>query len=262
MGRDPAEHIRRNDPWYTSDQTAGAYNRHQKRVTASAVAFIVDVLENVRQRQGQARKLKLLDAGCGDGVLLTRFVQLGGFEVYGVDYNPVRVERAKENAPQAIIKEGDLTSLTSLGFRSGFFDVIVANQVLEHILEDALVLMLMTDLLNEDGVLVLGVPNEGCLLAQLRNKILQPNIKRTTDHVNFYTERAITGKLVQAGLTVENVERTGFFFPHEALSICLNSWDGGYKLTRLLGKAIKSQVAGFHFVCRKGGNDAHSASKG
>lgn len=261
MDRDPVEFVGRNDPWYTSDQMAGAYNRHQRRVTIDAIAFIVAVLADICRWHGPARKLTLLDAGCGDGVLLAHLVHMGNFEVYGVDYNLVRVERARRNSPQAIVKEGDLTSLTSLGFGSGFFDVIVASQVLEHISEDTLALTLMADLLNEDGVLILGVPNEGCLLAQLRNKVLQPSIERTTDHVNFYTEKTIVSKLTRAGFIAEKVERTGFFHPHEVLSVCLNSWSGGYKLTQLAGRILKSQVAGFHLVCRKGGKDEHPTGK-
>ena len=101
-------------------------------------------------------------------------------------------------------------------------------------------------------VFILGVPNEGCLLGRIRNNILQPSIAKTTDHVNFYTENSVLDKLTKSGFGVYEVERTGFLFPHEAINAVMSSYGWGYKLSGILGKVIKSQVAGYHFVCRRG----------
>lgn len=257
-GKEPVEQIAENNPWYTVDHVSSSRQRRQRLVIADRIRFITSTLEewreNNRRQQGEKRKLKLLDAGCGDGVLLEPLTHLEGFEIYGVDYSPVRVKRARENAPQAVVQQADLTSpesLARLGFTDEFFDAIVMSQVLEHIAQDTSVLRHIATLLSTNGIFILGVPNEGCLLGRIRNKVLQPNIARTTDHVNFYTEKDMTQKLVQAGFVVDKVERTGFLFPHEALNVLLASWSGGYRITGLLGRTIKSQVASYHSVCRR-----------
>lgn len=255
----PTEQIAENNPWYTVDHVSSSKQQRQRLVIADRIKFIANMLEEWReatyQQRGKREKLKLLDAGCGDGVLLEPLTHLEGFEVYGVDYSPIRVKRASENASQATVQQADLTrpeSLARLGFTDGFFDAIVMSQVLEHIAQDASVLKYIATLLRDDGVFILGAPNEGCLLGRIRNRVLQPSIARTTDHVNFYTERDMVHKLAQAGFAVDKIDRTGFFFPHEAINICLASWNGGYKIAKLLGRAVKSQVASHHFVCYKG----------
>ena len=53
------------------------------------------------------------------------------------------------------------------------FEVIILNHVLEHIDDDVFVLENLKRLLRPGGRLVVGVPNEGCLLATLRNYVLE-----------------------------------------------------------------------------------------
>lgn len=242
----PIEKIKSSDPWYTDEQIVSSQGQGRRQVIAKRVSFIVRTL--TEWSRGKSLPLNLLDAGCGDGVLLKNLVTLTGFKVYGIDYNPLRVDRARKNAPQAIVRQSDLRSLD---FKDSFFDVIVMSQVLEHIPEDVLVLKCLARILKENGILILGVPNEGCLLAQLRNKYLERNISKTTDHVYFYTERTVIGKIAEAGFAIDKVARTGFFFPHQIIHTWLASRDWGYTLMQIMGKLIKSQVAGFHFVCRK-----------
>jgi 2-polyprenyl-3-methyl-5-hydroxy-6-metoxy-1,4-benzoquinol methylase len=256
--KEPIEQISKGDPWYVADQITSSQSRRQRRIITDRITFILQIVtewrDKIGQQQGSAKPLRLLDAGCGDGVLLRVLTRLESFKVYGVDYNSLRVDRAKKNAPEALIREGDLRNI---GFEKDFFDVIIMSQVLEHIPEDVSVLKSLARILNRDGILILGVPNEGCLLAQLRNKYLQPSISKTTDHVNFYTEKTIMRKIVEAGLTVDRVAKTGFFFPHQMINAWLASRDWGYKLMQLLGELVKSQVADLHFVCRKSNLDCH-----
>lgn len=261
-GKEPTEQIARDNPWYTVDHVSSSQQRRQRLVIADRIKFITDTLEE--WGRGKEKRPKILDAGCGDGVLLKPLTDLGTFNVYGIDYNPIRVRRARGNAPQATVHQADLTqpkSMQGLGFRDGHFDAIIMSQVLEHIEQDEQVLEYVATLLDDSGIFILGVPNEGCLMGRIRNKVLQPSIARTTDHVNFYTEKDMLHKLNRAGFTVDRVERTGFLFPHEAINICLASWNGGYRAAGLLGKVIKSQVAGYHFVCRRKRKNEHSTSQ-
>lgn len=252
MSKEPIEQIGKGNQWYIADQIAESESPRQRRVIADRIRFILQTVTEWRdktcQQQDSVLPLRLLDAGCGDGVLLKALAPLEGFEIYGVDYNPLRVNRAKENVPKAIVRQGDLRNLD---FEDSFFDVIIMSQVLEHILEDVLVLKSLARILKRDGILILGVPNEGCLLAQLRNKYLESYILKITDHVNFYTEKTIMMKIVEAGFAVDRVVRIGFAFPHQMITAWLNSRDWGYQLGQLLGRLVKSQVAAFHFVCRK-----------
>jgi len=246
MTKEPAEQVEKGNPWYTDDQITSSESPWQRRVIADRTEFILGTVDDCRRTK--APPLRVLDAGCGDGTLLKVLIHLGGLSVYGIDYNALRVGRARENAPEAVVMRG---LLEDLYISHDFFDIVILSQVLEHIKEDARVLESLTRVLKPDGILILGVPNEGCFLAQLRNRYLERSISKTTDHVNFYTEKTIRGKIAEAGLTITNTKRTGFFFPHQMLNVLLSSTSRGYKLMQVLGRLIPSQVACFYFVCRK-----------
>ena len=252
VAKEPLEQIRKGDSWYVSDQMAEFEGRsHIRRTIDNRLRFIFETIEEWENKTAQSSQsvLRLLDAGCGDGVLLKVLTNLKGFEVYGVDYSPLRVGRAQANVPEAIVSQGDLRNLH---FEDDFFDVVILSQVLEHIPEDVPVLKSLARVLKRDGILILGVPNEGCFIAQLRNKYFESIISRTTDHVNFYTEKTIGEKIAQAGLSIEKLMRENFFFPHSIIQTFLTSHEWGFRIAMILNKLIKSQVAGLYFVCKKG----------
>jgi 2-polyprenyl-3-methyl-5-hydroxy-6-metoxy-1,4-benzoquinol methylase len=144
-----------------------------------------------------------------------------------------------------------LQDLTQPGFREGKFHVIVISQVIEHIPEDEKVLRILFDLLLDGGCLILGTPNEGCFLARLRNHLLEPYIRRTTNHVHFYTEKEVRKKIEKSGLVIQEVMREGFFSPLSRISYLFGSHPFLFNLMDNLGRLFPSQVAGFYFLCRK-----------
>jgi SAM-dependent methyltransferase len=77
--------------------------------------------------------VRVLDFGCGRGVLVARLRQLG-HEAYGVDICESYIRSAAAYFPKA---EGfPAISLIAGGrtmFPPGFFDVVMTNQVLEHV---------------------------------------------------------------------------------------------------------------------------------
>jgi len=48
-----------------------------------------------------------------------------------------------------------------LNFEDSFFDVIIMSQLLEHTPEDGVVLKSLARILKREGILFLGMPNEG-----------------------------------------------------------------------------------------------------
>lgn len=108
--------------------------------------------------QGQGR---LLDVGCGPGRLL-QDLREQGWDVYGVDFSPVAVERARSVG--LAVKQGDLISAA---YDDGFFDVVLFNHSLEHMYEPVTVLREAYRVLKPGGTLVLYLPNAGSTEARL-----------------------------------------------------------------------------------------------
>lgn len=222
--RNPESEIEAANPWYVEDQFLVQLGSPAFRaVIENRWRVFADAIEQWAAANGAA-PARLLDAGCGDGInlaLLSRFVKELGWptKVTGADYSPLRIGRARTTSADLL-----RTSVTALGFKDGSFDVIICNQVLEHVPDDQGALLELRRVLRPGGLLIIGVPNEGSPLGLLRNRVLQRSILRTTDHVNMYTHQMLRDRLTRADLRVVRILSDGFFVPHTRLHGWLNRW--------------------------------------
>jgi glycosyltransferase involved in cell wall biosynthesis/2-polyprenyl-3-methyl-5-hydroxy-6-metoxy-1,4-benzoquinol methylase len=238
--------VMENNPWYTGEQLTAAQGE-QIRTIQRRYRFI---LENIEEhlKSGRRNPIRVLDAGCGDGVQLKVLSQIPSIEVWGADYNPLRAKRARQNFPKARIVCGNLLQLP---FAQASFDIILCSQVIEHIPQDDLLLKKLAHTLKPKGLLILGTPNEGCFMARLRNHIFARRILKSTDHLHFYKESIIRRKIEGAGFIIQEVMRENWFFPHQRINYYLTNRNWGFRLMAWLNKIIPSQTAGYYFRCIK-----------
>jgi SAM-dependent methyltransferase len=196
---------------------------------------------------------RLLDAGCGDGINLIGLGEIAGrlgldIEMHGVDYNPLRVERAAQlPGVRAMIQ----ARLDALPYPDGCFDVVLCNHVIEHITADQAVLQSLRRVTAAGGLLIVGVPNEGCFMGRLRNHLLQRSVLRKTDHVHFYTSGMLSDLVLAPGFSLMRLERSGFLTPHGAAHYVLTATRLGRGLLRRLGSWFPSQSADLILVARR-----------
>ena len=72
----------------------------------------------------------VLDAGCGAGEPVAKYLVEHGFQVTGIDLSPNILEIAKKQVPGANFLEGDMTHLN---FSDQFFDGVVSLYAIWHI---------------------------------------------------------------------------------------------------------------------------------
>ncbi|RLJ68000.1 class I SAM-dependent methyltransferase [Sulfurisoma sediminicola] len=193
-----------NPDWYRTEQppeAASPWRHHLKKRRH----YVTSVLKRELAQRGRARAPRLLDLGCGDG---TNLLWLKDFaeNLYGSDYNPVRLARAHARSPEATLFLADILDYPAV---DGCFDVVFFNHVIEHIPDDGAALATAYRILAPGGLLILGTPNEGSWWWQLAYR-RAPEIRRTTDHVHFYTAESIREKMRQAGFSVFEVEHMGW----------------------------------------------------
>jgi SAM-dependent methyltransferase len=234
--RNPQAEIAADNPWYVEDQFAVQLGSPAFRAVVENRWRIFSAAIDDWIRAAGAPPARLLDAGCGDGINLSYFARLGrerrwSTRLVGADYSPLRVDRARA-VDASLIR----TSVTALGFADRTFDVIICNQVLEHVPDDRLAFGELRRVLRPGGLLLVGVPNEGSPLGILRNHVLQRSILRTTDHVNMYNQQLLRDRLSEAGLQVTRIIADGFFVPHTRL----HSWLNAAPLVRRSLNAITS----------------------
>lgn len=193
-----------NPEWYRAEQPAEAISPWRHHLKKRRL-YVSGAIRRELAKRGRQRAARLLDLGCGDG---TNLLWLGEFAetLYGSDYNLVRLTRAQARSPEARLFLGNILNYPAI---DGCFDIVFFNHVIEHIPDDAAALETVRRILMPGGLLVLGTPNEGSWWWQLAYK-RAPEIRRTTDHVHFYTADSIGAKMRAAGLDVFEIKHMGW----------------------------------------------------
>ena len=245
----PLDQIRAGNPWYISDQFRSQFSRrgHRRIITNRWMSFASMIIS--WRAIERTSEIQVLDAGCGDGLNLLGLTNLSHshnipLSLDGVDYNPVRLQRARVNAPAATIH---CASLLNLPFEDSKYDVVLCSHVLEHIPECRKALAELNRVLRPGGLLLTAVPNEGCLMARLRNNLFQTLISSTTDHVHFFTERSFSTLLIQSGFDISSIRRETFFFPHSYLNFLIAELPLGLAIMNSLRRTFPSQAGGLLF---------------
>ncbi len=238
-----AQAILEDNPWYTGSQFEWAGKPWIKPIYAARRRYFVQCIERAKERAG--REIQVLDAGCGDGYWLAALQEIAGIRLSGVDYNPLRVERARQAAPHLSVR-----CLSLLDYPADRrFDVILCSQVIEHLADDLGLLRKLHALPVPGGTLILGTPNQGSPLARWRDRRYARR-GFVTDHVQFYTEPAIRRKIGAAGFGIDSVLREVFFPGDERLQYPLTKRRWGFRLLELLTVLMPWQCSDFYFECR------------
>lgn len=88
--------------------------------------------DNILSLLDRNQNAKVIDIGCGDGKVTIRYKEkIGCREIIGVDGVKARLSAAKRHGVKVLF--ADLEK--KWPFKSGEFDVVVSNQVIEHVLD-------------------------------------------------------------------------------------------------------------------------------
>lgn len=111
-------------------------------------------------RFAELTKPRILDFGCGPGWLANILGTFG--PTLGVDLSRGAISRAKERYPGVGYEAVDVFNWD---YPAGTFDVVVSQEVLEHVEDQSRYLDIAHDLLRAGGYLILTTPNAKTMLA-------------------------------------------------------------------------------------------------
>ena len=148
----------------------------------------------------------ILDVGCYDGTFLS-LISSKNNKLYGVEASNYGVDQARGKG--ITVEHFFFDDKTSLPFENGFFDLIVAGEIIEHIYDTDFFLVEIKSLLKNKGVLLISTPNLASLGRRLmlffgQSPIIEdsPNEPESSGHIRYFTFRTLEKLLNKHGFKV------------------------------------------------------------
>jgi SAM-dependent methyltransferase len=224
---------------------------------AEAIAAFVRAQDGggaVETGNAHAALLRLLDVGCGRGRVL-RYVEPTGaadrVAWFGIDLDPrmpARLHRPERwRAALADVARG-------LPFRDAAFDVVVCEQVLEHLDDPAAALVETARVLRAGGLLVAGVPTFPPGVAALRDAaaslVSRDDAKHGHGHVRTFSATSFRRLLARSG-AFDVVSVRGFRGPSGGLLGPLEDLRWWWRLNAAVFGALPWFAAEVQVVARR-----------
>lgn len=137
---------------------------------------------------GDVKGKKVLDIGCGSGLLGAELKKKEASEVVGVDISEPAINKARQVLDRAIIADAQSEKLD---LEEKYFDRIIIAETLEHVLYPENVINEAKRLLKDNGSIIISTPN--FLIFSNRIRMLFGQFEYTEDgfldrgHIHFFT---------------------------------------------------------------------------
>jgi len=149
-----------------------------------------------------------LEIGCGDGNFAELLLSRGVLEVWGIEYEKEQADIAQKRMTKVLV--GDVAEqLTRLP--DNYFDVIICNDVLEHLIDPYTVISKLRHKLKKEGVMISSIPNIR-YFRNLFDYFFNKNWDYTDSgimdktHFRFFTYRSIRKMFESNGYEVVKME--------------------------------------------------------
>lgn len=150
----------------------------------------------------------MLELGCAEGAFASVVKERMGAEVWGIESNARAA--ASANAALDCVLVGD-ADVRIAELPDAYFDAVICNDVLEHLVDPPATLVLLRRTLKPGGVVVASISNIRYLPA-LRALVFEADFPQDDEgifdrtHLNFFTRKSIVRLFETAGYTVQKIE--------------------------------------------------------
>lgn len=182
---------------------------------------------------------RILEAGCASGLFGAQLKQRPNVEVWGIEYNSESAESAREKLDMVLA--GDILQLTD-HLPDAYFDCVIFNDVLEHLVDPFAVLLKVKSKLAKDGLIVCSIPNIRFFYT-FKSFIISKQFRyedagiMDKTHLRFFTKNSIVEMFDSLGYRI--VELRGING--------INSWK--FSLLNALSMGYLSDTRYLQFAC-------------
>ena len=147
------------DQWWNED---GKFKPLHKFNPVRITYIRNQILDNFKINKNLEKPLsglKILDVGCGGGLLCEPLSRLGG-DITGIDVAQVSIKVAKEHAKQSKLKINYIhNDIETLSKRKNKFDVVLVMEVVEHVKDVEKFIQSASKCLRKGGLLFVATIN-------------------------------------------------------------------------------------------------------
>jgi 2-polyprenyl-3-methyl-5-hydroxy-6-metoxy-1,4-benzoquinol methylase len=180
------------DPYRVAKNITGAFQQRRLNCT-------IQLIRNVKAD----RSLRLLDVGCGQGHITDRIKkEFPNYDIHGLDHSISAIDYANSNF-------GDIDFIVANAyhppFANEYFDIILFNNIWEHVPDPLNLLNSVSRILKPFGFLIISTPSRYRFINLFR-VCLGRNVKFVSKaHVTEYTVGQIKEQLRYGGYKVSEV---------------------------------------------------------
>lgn len=166
---------------------------------------ILDEIQKIAKENAN-RKIKLLDAGCGEGFITNLiYDNIENIDICGIEYTKEAVAIAKKLNSNIKFEQGNIYNIS---YKNDTFDIVLCTEVLEHLEYPDKALEELRRVSKQN--LILSVPHEPWFC--LGNLLVLKNINRLgnpIDHINHWTHKKFR-KFIEKNLGKEFESKLSF----------------------------------------------------
>ncbi|MCH8853186.1 MAG: methyltransferase domain-containing protein [Planctomycetes bacterium] len=179
------------DPYAVGADLESAFQRRRRDVTIQLIS------ENCRSRA------YVLDVGCGEGHITEEIRRVDGVRlVCGLDYSLSAIATAARGSPDI---EYCVADAHQLSYSDEFFDVVVCNNLWEHVADPLALLREVGRVVKPRGHVIISTPSRfrfGNILNVLRGR---PPELMSRHHITEYTVGQVREQLTSGGFDLVNI---------------------------------------------------------
>lgn len=203
--------------------------------------------EIIRAHHVLNEQTKILDVGCGEGYMKFFFDTNEG-QWHGVECWKERAEACRNLGYEVV--NADINR-TPLSYPDGYFDIVMASHVIEHLSNVDFCLQQMDRVLKKGGIMLVATPTKPPGIAWMSEFLhnLQSRQRGETQHAfsSFSLKKLIGSKLNGYGL----IDCRGFRILSMRKRLKLENMYSFYRINTLLGKYLTVCVPEVNLVYRK-----------
>ena len=204
--------------------------RHEDRITFK---------ERLKKIEKRVRGKRMLDIGCNTGTFLG-VAKEAGWGCYGVDVNKgVRKECEKKGIS---FFHG---TLDTIKFKKNFFDVIIMNDLIEHVHDPRKLLQQARKILKQEGIIFMVTPDAESYAARFLKR-RWPHLK-PNEHLMYFSKRTLKKLLKEEGFTIVRMNHIGRWRRVETI---VHKGRGVWGGMEMIEKIIPSKLMKVNISCK------------